>query len=545
MTLTARRATALFRLASWLRQFHTGPHAGPDSLHSASASPRETRSSRVLLLLVAVVLTILWQETFRYAGRKLDATYRVSVTAGIFGQETFYYFYHYLGLFPVFAEGIEPVYSRDGAAAVLQDRPDALRTERGYVIRSGDLGKIWLFGPSAFLKGDARDPTAAEFNHWFFVLGLVGILAATWFVGQFHLGVFLVLLIGSHPFQLYEVYADNLPGAGQVFSLVISAALWLLAAHIPLVFDRHVSRAYLFALPAATGIFLGTIRQVRSEPIILIVSVLACYALASGVSRRTKATISLLLLLALGITLQFWNYYWDSKLAQSHQVVAAAGGQPYPGELARNHVLWHPIWCGLGDFGSKYGYKWDDVAAFDYAMPILRREGAIDYEMLGTEQSTGWYDDARLYNKVIWTNPRYEQVLRDKVVGDITRDPGWYLEVLARRAWAILTVVAPVRIALGANWFSLPSSGLLFVPTVIALMLLRNWSLLKLLCFSLPLAATALIIYSGSGYTYYSIYPQVIWAVYTAEIVAGARWLIAAWRNRNPAPVQAMHREVR
>ncbi len=545
MTLTARLATSLHQMLGWLRQLHTGPHDQPPRQGRVCASAQQTGSTSVFALIVAVVLTIMWQETFQYAGRKLDVTYRVSVTAGIFGQETFYYYYHYLGLFPVYAEGIEPIYSRDGAEAIIRDRPEALRTERGYVIRSGDLGKIWLFGPSAFLKGDAREPTAAEFNHWFFVLGLIGVLVATWFVGQFPLGVFLVLLIGSHPFQLYEVYADNLPGTGQVFSIVISSALVLLAPHIPLLFGRSVSKVYLLSLPISTGIFLGTIRQVRSEPMLLIVSVLACYALASNVSRRARAAISLLSLVTLAITLLFWNQYWDSKLAESHDLVAAAGGAPYPGELTRNHVLWHPIWCGLGDFGQKYGYKWDDVAAFEYAMPILRREGAIDYEMVGTEQSTGWYDDRRLYNKIIWTNPRYEEILRDKVVGDIARDPAWYLDVLARRTWAILTLVVPVRIALGVNGLNLPSSGLLLVPTLIALALLRQWALLKLLCFSLPLAATALIIYSGSGFTYYSIYPQVLWAIYMASIVSGVRWLYQRWRSHHFAPVGTIHHEVR
>ncbi|MBI4789476.1 MAG: hypothetical protein HY782_20795 [Chloroflexi bacterium] len=491
-----------------------------------SLSADGTRPRSAILLVIAVVLTFFWQRTFEYAGSRLDLTYRTTVTAGLFGQDAFYYFYHYLGLFPVYAEGIAPIYSQSGAESILRDHPEALRTERGYVIRSGDLGKVWLYGLDAWLKGEPRDVSAAEFTKWFFVLGLIGILVAMWYADQFLLGLLMVVFIGSHPFQLYEVYADNVPGAGQVFSILISTALVGLAFHVPLIFDRRLPKWYLYVLPVLTGIFFGTVRQVRNEPTVLLLSVVACYALVAGVNRRAKFAMILFVLLAFGIASQTWNYYWDAKIRQSYAVVTQHGGQPYTGELTRTHIFWHPLWAGLGDFGQKYGYAWDDVAAYDYATPILKREGAIDYAMIGTEKSTAWYDERQLYFKMIWTQPRYEEVLRDKVVGDILRDPAWYLEVLARRVWRILTKVAPARVAVGANWITLPLSGILLIPTLLVLILLRRWTLVKLLGFVLPLAVTAFVIYSGSGFTYYSIYPQVLAAIYLTALWGGLRWVL-------------------
>ena len=488
------------------------------SEQSRPTSADDRRPVSVILLVIAVVLTILWQSTFEVAGRKLDITYRITTVAGLFGQDAFYYFYHYLGLFPVYAEGIEPIYSKEGAEFILRDHPEALRTERGYVIRSGDPGKIWLYSLDAWLKGEPRDVTTLPFNKWFFLLSLISILVAMWYSEQFTLGILMVAFIGSHSFQLHELYADNVPGSGQVFSFMISSALLVLAFHIPLVFDRPLSKLYLYILPIGTGLIFGTILQVSNEPTLLIVSVLAIYILLRRATWRTKAAICLLLLLAFGITRQGWDYYWDSKFRKSYEVVAQAGGTPYPGGLLRSHSFWHPVWAGLGDFGQKYGYTWDDVAAHDYATPVMKQEGTLDFDMIGTEQSTAWYDDRHLYFKVIWTIPRYMDVLRDKVLGDIARDPLWYLEILGKRLLRILTEVVPARLAVGANWIGLPLNGLLLVPTLFGLILLRRWTLVKLLGFTLPLAATAFLIYSGSGFTYYSIYLQILAAIYLTAL---------------------------
>jgi hypothetical protein len=78
-----------------------------------------------------------------------------------------------------------------------------------------------LYSLGAFLKGDPRDPSMLEFNSWFFILDLIGILVATWYANQFLLGVLMVALIGLHPFQLYATYADNLNRTAQVFLVVI------------------------------------------------------------------------------------------------------------------------------------------------------------------------------------------------------------------------------------------------------------------------------------------------------------------------------------
>jgi len=114
-------------------------------------------------------------------------------------------------------------------------------------------------------------------------------------------------------------------------------------------------------------------------------------------------------------------------------------------------------------------------------------------------------------------------VLREKVLHDIRNDPQWYLDILAQRVHRIVNEAAPTRLALGAWYIALPLEGWLLIPMLAFLILARRWSLLKLLCFTLPLAATAFVIYSGGGYTYYSVFLQVVVAIGSALIWSSAR----------------------
>lgn len=213
-------------------------------------------SPSVGTLAIICVLTIFWQNIFALSASRLDRSYRSGDIAGLFTQAGFLYFYYHLGLFPIFYSTTDAgLDNRVGAESVLREQGANLRMENTYAFRSGDLGKIWLFLPEAIIKGTSIGITIFGANFWFFTLGLVGILIAAWYAGRFALGFFLVAFLGSHPFQLYEVYANPGYGSGQVVGLTISVAIWALALHLPLIFDRKVSVFYLWVLPVLTGIF--------------------------------------------------------------------------------------------------------------------------------------------------------------------------------------------------------------------------------------------------------------------------------------------------
>ncbi len=490
-------------------------------------------SPSVGTLVLICVLTIFWQNIFMLSASKLDRSYRSGDIAGLFTQAGFLYFYHHLGLFPIFYSASDAkLDNRAGAESVLREQGASLRMESTYAFRSGDLGKIWLFLPEAIIKGASIGITIFWANFWFFTLGLVAILIAAWYAGRFALGFFLVAFLGSHPFQLYEVYANPGYGSGQVVGLTISVAIWALALHLPLIFDRKVSALYLWSLPVLTGIFFATMREIRSEILVGLVGVLIAYAFYTGIKWKTKTALCLVCLCAFQLVSVGWAHYWDAKYLRAVSVVKACGGIPYTGPRDSHHVVWHMLWMGLGDFDTAKKYAWGDSNAFGYAAPIMKRRGVLpkDHEQPGTETSNYFYNG--VYPRYIADVPEYHKILRDKIIADIRSDPLWYFKILLRRTWRILAETAPVRLSFGAHWVNIPLAGWLLLPTLLVLMVSRHWRYIKLITFCMSLSALPLLMYSGGGRTYYSIYPQIIAAIYAVWVCGLLAWICGFLRLR-------------
>ena len=64
--------------------------------------------------------------------------------------------------------------------------------------------------------------------------------------------------------------------------------------------------------------------------------------------------------------------YFDNNFNETYSLVKKNNGHVYDGGRISGHMLWHPIFCGLGDFDKKYGYKWNDRLAYEYAIPVLK-----------------------------------------------------------------------------------------------------------------------------------------------------------------------------
>jgi hypothetical protein len=465
----------------------------------------------------------------------------------------FTYFYYYLGLFPVALEPprADVEYSRAGALRLMTDHGNDLVMESGHAIRYGDLGRILLYLPDVHLKGKPENPSVRRCNSGAFVLGLLALFVAFWWVRQPILGALLVLLLGSNPFQLFEVYVNE-----NVFGWPITACLFLLALHVPLLSGRRCSPWYLWTLPVLSGLLMATVRQVRSEPACVILSAVFSYLAAGGLRWRIRLALAAVLVLSFSVISKGWLAYFDGKFEQAARRVAAAGGRVFTGPRDHYHAFWHAVWCGLGDFGGKYGYEWGDMAAAEYALPILEhRYGSEVLRKYGTElpdfeagtqgrtrrYTWGWWDSESpmpLYDRAHSDIPHYAEVLREKVLGDISRDPVWYLGVLVRRVGRVLSDTTPVRVSLGQACFTLPMHGALLIPVVGLLLWCRSWMLLKLVCFSLPLSLTAVLIYSGGGTCYYSCYHIFVAAALCAGLlelgvlVFRKRVLPVSWRRR-------------
>jgi hypothetical protein len=488
-------------------------------------TPQANRCNSIFLAVVCV-LVIAWQSTFTVVGsKKFDAAYDLNPHPdGISQMPKFFYFYYFFSLFPVSypdLEILEKVTDKKDAIQFLQEHGKELTNSLSNEIATGDFGRIWLFYPTVLLKGDTSNVSANYFNQWLFIFALVGILLAAWWADRFALGIFLVAFLGSHPFQIFQVYAFG----RQVFSLPISIALLLLGLHLPLILDKETSKVYHWALPVITGVILGTAILVRAEIAPIILSVPFIYLLAANIRWRNKIALCLLLVISFWLVKSAWTTYFVNKFDQAIEFVKEEGGNPWSGPKRVTHDLWTVLWGGLGDYDTKYGYAFADLAILNYIEHALPK-----YHL--TEE------EAKIATNIqhLTFHPKSEQAIRDKVLADIFRDPLWYLDILAKRIQRIMVEVAPVRLAIGVHWIKLPLPGMLLIPALLGLALIRHWPYLKLLLFPLPLASVAFFAFSGWKNTYYSIFLQVLAAIGCAllweVILRSLHILIMRYRER-------------
>jgi hypothetical protein len=489
---------------------------------------------RRLGILAAGLLGILaWQGIlFRFPP---EPVYRLEASGGILPwQPDFVYFLYYLDLYPLATERPEPrVFSEEGARRVISERGHVLVMDRFWTVRYGELGKTYLYLPHSYLKGKPGYKMKYA-NGPAFVLALLALYAAFWWIGRTRLGLILVLLLGSDPFQLSAVYYQS-----NVFGWPITTTLLVLALHVPLLGGRRTSPLYYWTLPIVTGILLATIRQIRTEPVLVIGAAGLSYLFASPLRWRVRPVLTLLLGVSFFWGGQEWQRFFDRKFAEAYRVVQTAGGHPYDGPRQFHHFVSHALWCGLGDFDRKHGYQWSDVAAIAYALPVMKER----YGFVPQGYEAGELDDPRVepltlgvcwdpackYPKTIFETPEYVEVIRDKIVHDVVSDPAWYVTILAKRLLRILTTTTAPSLHLGDGWLlrlpDLPLYG--FGALVVAGLLARarRWRDLGTIAFTLPLAAPALLVYSGAGVTYYGVYHLVAFAI-------GLDWALDVWRDR-------------
>ena len=178
------------------------------------------------------------------------------------------------------------------------------------------------------------------------------------------------------------------------------------------------------ATAVLSGVLLGTFRQIRTEPTLVVGAAVLVYLTATHLRLWRRVLLVLLVGASFVSTMAVWRGYFEHKYAEAYEVVKAAGGHTYDGPRHPYHFFWHALWCGLGDFDRKYGYEWADVAAFSYAWPILQRR--YHYDPVGFPPVTAdpwdpltfgvYWDKDRLYARTVQEIPEYIEIVRDKVL---------------------------------------------------------------------------------------------------------------------------------
>jgi hypothetical protein len=484
-----------------------------------------------------------WQVSI--ARTDLPATYTLKASSGVHDEDKFVYFLYYKNLFPVASTDAglnlsfyfdnhhvrsEPDrldYSRDGAQRLLDTRGNTLVMEWGHTIRFGGWLATYLYLPDVWRLGSPQHAEMRVTNGLAFICALAALFVSCWVSRVRIFGAVLVALIGSNPFQLFEVYRrENIFGWAITMFCLVSALL------IPIMSGR-ARWSYGWAAVVACGLALGTVFEIRSEYAAMLLAAIVAFASAPNVRWPERVALVAALVVTFVATTSAWGHYFDHKWEEARAVVVRAGGHPYPGPRSGSHQLWGSVWAGLGDFDDKYGHHWNDNDGTAFVQRQVKAKYGEDlpwwFGATGKPERTAedYYDQARLYYRHPIHSVHAMDVVRDDFVNRVSHDPVWYLSILGRRVGRVLTQTSPVQISMApGRALQLPLNGYIALLVLLGALALRDRFALTVLTCSLPLSATALAIYSGGNTPYYGVY-------HLCAIALAAGWLSKfAWRER-------------
>lgn len=470
---------------------------------------------------ILVLLVIGWQATFYYYQKQIPVPFPITTVVGIQQRDYlhFAFFYHHFGVFPVAAPGKTPYGNKADAIRFVQHNGSSLLTDTtSGGGRFGNYGKIFMFYPELWLK---KTPTAAStraFAGIFFTLSLCVFLLAAMRAGHALFGILAVLLLGSHPLQLAQVY-----GVSRNLSLSISCAVLLLGLCYRWLKGAAQPAREDWLIVVIAGIVCGFCRQVRTESSVMILSVAAIVFLQTA--WPIKRRLALLAALA-AVFLGFQNrmdHYFERKFAEANQFVAAHGGVPFPGPRVRQHILWHPLFVGLGDFDDKYGIEWSDFYNFKYAMPIFEAAG-LNYTWSGyTYYLDQAYDEKKRYPIFFEDLPLFNQLCKERFLNQVKADPRWYASILGKRAWRILSDSADISLAVGKWRLGWHLSAFAVLLLAGLLLWFRQFFVLRMVLFTAPLSILPLVIYSGGGLAGVSVFGVLLVSGFATMLVLKAR----------------------
>jgi hypothetical protein len=456
-----------------------------------------------LIFLLGLIIITMWQSSYYIMDTKVNPEYRRADATGFnhyWGQE-FVYFYYYKGLFPLASTESNKTYSKQGADNLIKNNPTSLRMEWGHWSRFGESARIWLYLPYAIWKGSAEKPEIIFSNYLLFTLSLFLLWLVCWKIQKPFLGLLMVLIIGFSPFMIYEIYNNN-----NVFGLMAVYVMLLFALHLPFIFNKNSKWIYTIAL--TSGVLAGIMHQIRAESLPIIVSCILVYLLNSSIKLHKRLIPIAILLIAFVTTGKIIHSHFEKLYKETREIVVEAGAIPFDGGKTLVHPFWHPIYCGLGDYDTKYGHVLHDSAVYNYALPILREQTGKELKYPGRTiyEMAEYYDTDSLYYMKVETIEGFDEIVKNKFIEVISNDPIWYAGIVTKRIRDFFFQLSPIGITLNNKVLELPFSGLFFIMLILLLFYLKEFEWLKMLAFTLPLGTSVVLIYSAYNNSYQSIF---------------------------------------
>ena len=405
----------------------------------------------------------------------------------------FSYFHYYTGDFPLATLNNDLKYSTDDANREIQENGHNLIMEYRHWSRLGEYAKIWAFLPNSIISGSPKKPSIKLFNTIVFIISLIILYLGFWRVKKALYGLILVLLINLTPFYIYEVYSNQ-----NIFALLGSVFFMIIGLNLYAIFKKE--KFYYFLLISSfSGVIIGFFSEFRNEiSMVILTLVLMCLFSKHQNVLKKIFVISLCFTTFYGSKQVIRNHF-NNKFKNTADLVKKVGGHVYNGKRISGHKLWHPIFCGLGDFDEDYGFQWSDRVAYRYAVPILQEKYGMDIKYSDKHYLDNYYDKDSLYYIKFDDIDEYEEIVKERVLSQIIDTPFWYILIIIKRVIKTLIVTIPI-----------PYIGLLIFYVIYFFIKNHQWSYLKLLFVSLPLSATSIIVYSGRGSTYNSVFVYFI-----------------------------------
>ncbi|NLJ07672.1 MAG: hypothetical protein GX437_08390 [Sphingobacteriales bacterium] len=453
-----------------------------------------TKFRNIGLLLILLICCILY-----LSGPSLKKKQVRLYTTGFSYQMAmhFLYFYYYTGNFPLATlDTLTPSdYSKEGAKRLIQTRGQNLIMEYRHWSRMGENARIFAFLPDALVEGP-ENPKLKLFNSLVFIASLMIFFIGFYRNGKGLPGLLIVFIVMLTPFYQYAVFREK-----NIFALLGSVFLLISGLNASFIFGKNLKKSG-FLVPLASGIIIAFFTEIRGEILVVIFSAFLIYLTSKSLRIYHKILLISILSVSFFSMRMLVRNYFDKKFDKTTQLVIEKGGHPYNGKRASAHSFWHPVFCGLGDFDTKYGYRWEDTVAYHYALPLLRLKTGINYKYSGKYHLDAYYDQDSLYYVKFEEIPEYEPIVKEKVLSDIRHDPFWYLGILLKRILRIFSNSLPFRYC-----------GWLLFPVMVWLFRKKEFQLGWFLIASFPLSVTPLLIYSGGNSTFNSIFPIIALAI--------------------------------
>lgn len=450
-----------------------------------------------LVFSIIIGLIVVWQLTLVSKSNVPEKYSRQDGSALILEQaKPFTYFHYYKNLYPVRTTASAPEYSVQGVDKIIKEKPDLIFNDNSYYIVWGDHGKEWLLLASAYLKGTPEKLSIIPVNSILFIFSLGLLFSAFAMQKRWFMGLIFVIILGSHPFQVYEVYQKE-----NIFGIGITIMILLLAINLHLIFNNKLPPKFLYIPSLFSALILGTLTHIRMEYTSLALSCIFIYLLSNYKLKEKFISLLIFTLVVVSTSLVI-KAYFDYKIEQAVKFVSKINNNhDLDLNYRRNyHTIWHPILIGLGDFDNKYGSEWSDHMAYKLARPILKERYPDRYQKMEP-------------GEFMSVQPEYHAVIKEVVLSRIKNDPKWYLNIIRKRILKSLKAGTPVSLNLGKVQFNINFLPWYAFLLGIYLVIKKKWPYFKLIVFAMPLSASIILIHSLYGITNMTIYHHIALAL--------------------------------